>query len=509
MILTFFYNFAFTMKHNSLINIGFIAIIFLNYFTATSAQVVARITSVQPVECYGDNSGYAQVSVTGGSPPFTFLWSPSGGSEKNSKGLIAGDYTVTVTDRNGSTIGLKTRITQPPSQLSASITSVTHAFSFNANNGIATAKGEGGTPPYTYKWPSGVSSDHLSAGTYTCTVIDNNNCMTTVSVTITQPSTPSHYKIANRILVEGNGGWDYLTVDEKNNLLYVSHGTMVQVVDLNKQKVTASIPANGVHGIALAPEFNKGYISDGKDTAVTVFDLKSFAILKKIKVTGNNPDAIIYEEKSKRVFTFNGKSDNSTVIDAATDKVLSTISVDGKPEFSVSDEKGNIFFNLEDKNSIEELDDKNMKVSGKWSIEPGDSPSGLAIDKKNSILFSVCDNKFMVIWDADKGTTITTLPIGERPDGVAFDPGLKRAYSANGDGTLTIVQEEKGNKFSVLETLPTQKGARTIAVNTKTHHIYLPVAEVGPSTPKTADNPKPKPNYVPGSFVILDIVPLD
>ena len=223
-------------------------------------------------------------------------------------------------------------------------------------------------------------------------------------------TTKSHYKIANNIHVDSNGGWDYTTVDEQSNRLYVSHGTIVQVVDLNTSKVIAIIPnTNGVHGIALAQDLNKGFISDGKDSAVTIFDLKTNATIAKIQVTGQKPDAIVYDDVTKRVFTLNGKSNNATVIDAKTNKVIGTIALDGKPEFCVADGTGKLFVNLEDKSAIEEIDANSMKVLKQWSIAPGESPTGLAIDKKNRRLFSVCDNKMMVVSDADKGTVVTTV----------------------------------------------------------------------------------------------------
>jgi DNA-binding beta-propeller fold protein YncE len=318
--------------------------------------------------------------------------------------------------------------------------------------------------------------------------------------------TASQYKIANKIKLEGDMGWDYIAVDDDANRLYVSHGDRIHIVDLgNSNKVLATIDGlKGVHGIAIASEFNKGFISTGKDSGVTIFDLKTFAVLTKIKTTGGNPDAILYDSFSKKVFTFNGKSSNSTVIDAKTNAIVGTIDLPGKPEFAVSDGQGKIYDNLEDKNMICEIDASTMKVLNSWSIAPGDGPSGLAIDIKNRRLFSVCD-KLMVIVDADNGKIIKTLPIGDRVDASAFDASLNRAYSSNGDGTLTVVQENSKDDFSVLENVTTQKSSRTCCVNSKTHHIYLPCAEFGPAPAPTAEKPKPKPTIIPGSFMVLDV----
>jgi YVTN family beta-propeller protein len=318
----------------------------------------------------------------------------------------------------------------------------------------------------------------------------------------------SHYKIANRIHIDSNGSWDYTAVDEQLNRLYVSHGTMVQVVDLNAAKVIATIPNTlGVHGIALANDLHKGFISDGKDSSVTIFDLKTNATIAKIQVTGEKPDAIVYDDITKRVFTMNGKTNNATVIDAKTNTVVGTIPLDGKPEFCVADGAGKLYVNIEDKSTIAEIDASAMKVLRQWSIAPGEGPSGLAMDKKNRRLFSVCD-KMMVVSDADKGSVVTTVTIGDGPDAAAFDPILMRVYSSNSDGTLTVVSDS-ADTYKVLENVETQKRARTMALNTKTHHIYLPTAEFMPLYPVRAGAEKPKPKPKPGTFQVLDVEPLD
>ena len=316
----------------------------------------------------------------------------------------------------------------------------------------------------------------------------------------------SNYRVINRIPVEGNGGWDYITMDEAASRLYVSHENEMNVVDIATQKVIGIVPdTKGVHGIALASDLNKGFISNGRDTSVTVIDLKTLKLIAKIKVTGNNPDAIMYDALSHKVFTFNGRSSNSTVIDANTNRVIGTIKLIGKPEFPVNDLKGRIYVNIEDKNSISVININTLKVEKTWSIAPGESPSGLAIDLKNHRLFSVCENKLMVVVDYMTGKIISTLKIGEGVDGVSFDPGLNRVYSSNGEGTMTVVQEKDANTFVVLENVRTQKGARTITVNTKTHRLYLPTAEYSAAPAPTNDNPHPRTSVKPGTFTVLEI----
>ena len=316
----------------------------------------------------------------------------------------------------------------------------------------------------------------------------------------------SSYQILNKISISGDGGWDYLVADDEKGRLFVSHSTMVQVIDLKERKLIGTIPdTKGVHGIALAKDLNKGFISNGKDSSVTVFNLQTLDFIEKVYVTGRNPDAILYDSFSHRIFTFNGGGKNSTVIDAKTDKVLGTIDLNGKPEFSVSDGKGKIYVNIEDKSVVKEINPITLKVEHEWNLSPGEGPSGLAMDIENQILFVVCDNKLMVILDALTGKKIVTLPIGERVDGVAFDPVLKRAYSSNGDGTLTVVQENDNKTFKMLENITTQKSARTIAIDKSTHHLFLPAAEFGPMPEPTNDIQHPRPSIKPGTFVVLEI----
>jgi DNA-binding beta-propeller fold protein YncE len=334
--------------------------------------------------------------------------------------------------------------------------------------------------------------------------------LTVLSVTVLHgQNTGSEYKIVDKISLPMDGGWDYLSVDEAGSRLFVSHSAIVQVVDLKTGKLAGTVNETpGVHGIAIAPDLNKAFISVGRSALVKVINLQTLEVIADVKVTGQNPDAIIYDQFSKRVFTFNGGSSNSTVLDAVTNVVVGTIALEGKPEFPASDGKGKMYVNIEDKSLISVIDVKSMKVEKSWPIAPGEEASGLAIDNENHRLFAVCSNKLMVVVNAVDGHVITSLPIGGGCDGVKFDPGMKRAYSSNGEGTMTVVQEINKDSFKVLENVPTMPGARTIAVDTRTHHLYLPTAEYNPAPAATTDNPRPRRTMKPGTFVILDVAPV-
>jgi YVTN family beta-propeller protein len=319
----------------------------------------------------------------------------------------------------------------------------------------------------------------------------------------------SSYKIANTFHIEGDGGWDYLTVDDVTGRLFISHGDMVQVIDEKSGKLLGTIAnTKGVHGIALAPDLNKGFVSSGRDSSVTIFNLKTLGVIKKIKVPARNPDAILYDPVTKRVYTFNGGSSNTTIIDTKINKVIDIIALDGRPEFAVTDGKGKIFVNIQDRSVIQVINTSTRKLMGPWLLEPGRGPTGLAIDIENQRLFSGCRNELMVILDTQNGNIITTLPIGDYVDGIAFDPMKKCAYSSNGDGTLTVVWAQDNYSYKVMENVVTKKEARTIALDKKTHHIFLPVAEFEASSGQ-AGGSHSRPNIKPNTFVILDIVPLN
>jgi YVTN family beta-propeller protein len=306
---------------------------------------------------------------------------------------------------------------------------------------------------------------------------------------------PPSYKVINKIKIGGGTRWDYAYLDSANHRLYVSHTTQTEVIDTATDKLVGTIPdTKGVHGIAVANDLGKGYTSDGNDNDVTVFDLKTLKVLGKIK-TGQNPDSIIYEPVTHRVFTFNGRSSDSTAIDAKTgDVITASIPVGGKPEFAQVDGKGHVYVNIEDKNEIIEIDAKNALVSKRYSIAPCDGPSGMAIDPKKLLLYSVCSNKMMIVSNPATGKVLATPAIGTGVDGVAFDDGY--AFSANGnDGTITMVDD----KFEVVATIPTQRLARTIASDQKAHKLYLPAAEIGPVT----EGKKGRPPALPDSFMIV------
>jgi DNA-binding beta-propeller fold protein YncE len=288
------------------------------------------------------------------------------------------------------------------------------------------------------------------------------------------------YHITTEIKVGGEGGWDYLTVDSGARRLYVSHATHVVVIDLDANKVVGDIPDTpGVHGIAIAPELNRGFISNGRGNNVSIFDLKTLKTIGTA-ATGENPDSIRYDAVSGRVFAFNGRSKSATAIDAKSGTVAGTIPLPGKPEFSVADGKGHVYVNIEDTSEVVEIDAAKAAVLKKYALTGCTEPSGLAFDAKNRRLFSVCANRVMAVSDPDAGKVIATPAIGAGSDGAAFDAGTGYAFSSNGDGTLTIVQQTAG-KWDVLENIATERGARTIAVDEKTHRVYLPTAKTAPA----------------------------
>lgn len=316
---------------------------------------------------------------------------------------------------------------------------------------------------------------------------------------------PSGYHLTKKTVLGGEGGWDYLTVDSKARRVYISRGTHVMVVDADTAALVGDIPGtNGVHGIAVVADLNKGFTSNGRDNAVTVFDLKTLKVLATVPV-GKNPDAIMYDPSSKRVFTFNGASHDTTAIDAKTNTIAGTIALGGKPEFAVADEKGHVFVNIEDKNEIVQFDPNKLTVENHWSIAPGEEPTGLAIDRKHRRLFSVCGNKLMAVVNADDGKVITTLPIGAGTDAAGFDPETGFAFSSNGEGTLTVVHEDSADKFTVIETVPTQVRARTMTLDLKTHRVFVVTAEFGPAPAATAQQPRPRAPMVPGTFTLLTL----
>lgn len=310
------------------------------------------------------------------------------------------------------------------------------------------------------------------------------------------------YQVIKKIHVGGAGSWDYLTLDGASRRLYVSNGTRVVVVDVDSEKVVGEIPDTpGVHGIALAPSLNRGFTSNGRSNSATIFDLRTLKTLGQVK-TGQNPDAIIYEPASGRVFTFNGRSNDCTAFDAKTGAVAATIPLGGKPEFAVVAPQGTVYVNVEDTSELVQLDARKLAVARRWSLAPGEGPSGLAMDVKHRRLFSVCGNKLMVVSDADSGKVLGTAAIGQGTDGAGFDPGSGLAFSSNGEGTLTVVKEVAG-KYQAVETVTTARQARTMTVDLKTHRVYLPSAEFGPPPAPTQQQPRSRPAAIPDTFHIL------
>ena len=310
------------------------------------------------------------------------------------------------------------------------------------------------------------------------------------------------YHVMKTFKLGGDGGWDYLTVDTSTHRLFISRATHVMVMDTETGKQVGDIPDTpGVHGIALAHEFNRGFISNGREGTVSIFDLDTLKTSNKVKV-GDNPDAILYDPATKRVFTFNGRSHDSTVIDAAKGAVLGTIKLDGKPEFAASDEKGGVFVNIEDKSEIQSLDPDKMSVKATWALAPCQEPSGLAMDRKNRRLFSGCD-KTMAIVDADSGKVVSSQPICDGVDATAYDADRGLAFASCHDGNMTIIRQDSADKYSLAQTVATQNGARTMALDPSTHLAYTVTAQFGAPPAPTADNPHPRPAILPDSFVVL------
>ncbi len=319
---------------------------------------------------------------------------------------------------------------------------------------------------------------------------------------VTWAAAGSGYHVVTTWKVGGEGGWDYLTTDPEARRLYLSRGTHVMVIDADSGKRVGDIADTpGVHGIALAPELGRGFTSNGREGMVSIFDIKTLVLISKVKV-GDNPDAILYDPATKRVFTFNGKSQDSTAIDGASGKVLGTIKLDGKPEFAASDAKGEVFVNIEDKSELTVIDPNKLEVKAKWPLAPCTEPSGLAMDRKHRRLFVGCDNKMMAIVDADSGKVLATPPIGEGVDATSFDDATGLAFASCGEsGVLTVVKEESG-KYTA-ENIPTKARARTMALDPKTHKVFVVTADFGTAPAPTADTPHPRPPMVPDSFVVL------
>jgi YVTN family beta-propeller protein len=313
-----------------------------------------------------------------------------------------------------------------------------------------------------------------------------------------QASGPSGYHIIKTVPVGGEGFWDYLTVDSEARRLYISRGTHVQVMDIDSYAIVGDIPdTQGVHGIALAPELGRGFTSNGRANTVTIFDLKTLKTIATVNA-GTNPDCIVYDGFSKRVFTMNGRSNNATAINAADGTVAGTLELGGRPEFAVADGKGSIYVNLEDKSELVQFDAQKLAILNRWPMAPCEEPSGLTMDLKDRRLFAGCHNQMMAVMDADTGKVIATPAIGQGVDANRFDPGTNYAFASNGEGTLTVVHEDSPDNFSVVENVSTKRSARTMALDVKTHNIFLAAADFEP--PAQGER---RGRVKPGSFVIL------
>jgi hypothetical protein len=322
-----------------------------------------------------------------------------------------------------------------------------------------------------------------------------------IAAVVAQGAGASGYHLLKTIPIPGDTFWDYLKFDPSSRRLFITHGTHVVVVNVDSGKIVGDIGGmEGIHGVVLAPEFNRGFVTDGRAAKLWIFNLKT---LKVIGSAPTDPDADgdVYDPASKRVFTFNGDSHTSTVVNAKTGKTIGRIELGGDPEFPVADGQGHVYANITSTSEIVEIDSNTMKITHRWPLAPGEHPSGLAMDTTNRILFSGCHNKMMVIMDANTGKVLATPAIGEGVDATRFDPGTGYAFSSNGDGTLTVIHEDSPTQFSVVDNVQTERGARTMALDPTTHEVFLVTAQV-----TRIPNPPPHTRsfkMTPGTFHVL------
>lgn len=300
-----------------------------------------------------------------------------------------------------------------------------------------------------------------------------------LAVLTASASAADDFHVINKIPISGQGSWDYLNVDEGARRLYVSHGTQVQVIDIDSGSLIGNVsPTPGVHGIAIAPELGRGFISNGQSNTVTIFDLKTLKTIGEV-ATGKKPDAIIYDPATSQVFAFDGGSNSATVIHAADGKVVGTIELGGGPEFAVADGAGYVFNNLEDEGLVLKINARTLKVEQRWPTAPCSSPSSMAMDRTNRRLFVGCRSKVMAVLNADTGRVITTLPIGDHVDATAFDSASRLIFNSNGEGTITVIHQDSPDRYSVVETVKTVPRAKTMALDPKTQRLFLSTAESG------------------------------
>jgi YVTN family beta-propeller protein len=287
------------------------------------------------------------------------------------------------------------------------------------------------------------------------------------------------FAVMKKVPIPGSGSWDYLSVDEGARRLYVSHGTQVEVIDVDSLGIVGNIPqTDGVHGIAIAPELGRGFVSNGQAGTVTIFDLKTLQKIDDVP-TGKKPDAIIYDPATSRVFAFNGGSNSATAIDAASGKVAGTIDLGGGPEFAAADGNGYVYNNLEDESLVLKINSRTLKIEQRWPTAPCTSPSSMAMDRTNRRLFLGCRSKVMAVMNADTGKVIMTLPIGDHVDATAYDAEAKLIFDSNGDGTVTVIRQESADSYSIAQTVKTVPKAKTMALDPKTHRLFLSTAEAG------------------------------
>jgi YVTN family beta-propeller protein len=316
--------------------------------------------------------------------------------------------------------------------------------------------------------------------------------------------TSLRYHLVKNVKLGGQGFWDYLAIDTPARHVFITNNKRVVVIDADSGEIVGEVTdpkIEGAHGVAVVEDIGRGFISDGVTNTSTIFDLKTLKLIGMV-ITGKHPDAIIYDPASRLVFVFNGESNDATAITPATGKVAATIPLDGKPEFAASDGVGGVFVNLEDKNQVAAIDSRSLKVVNRWPTAPCDEPAGMAIDAKTSRLFIGCHNKMLAVMDTKTGKIVATPPIGARVDANRFDAGTNLVFSSNGDGTLTVIHEDSPDKYTVLENVQTEVGARTLEVDPKTHNVYLVSGDLTP-TPPTADNPHPHPTVVPNTMRLL------
>ncbi len=300
-----------------------------------------------------------------------------------------------------------------------------------------------------------------------------------LSLLAASAQTAGDYHIIKKIPIAGEGSWDYLTVDESARRLYVSHGTQVEVLDVDSGAIVGKIPNTpGVHGIAIAAELGRGFVSNGQSSTVTIFDLKTLKTIAEVP-TGKKPDAIIYDPATSRVFAFNGGSNSATAIQAADGKVAGTVDLGGGPEFAAADGSGYVYDNLEDESLVLKINARSLKVEQRWPTAPCASPSSMAMDRPNRRLFIGCRSKVMAVMNADTGQVITTLRIGDHVDATAFDPDSRIIFNSNGEGTITVIHQDSPDKYSVVDNVKTLPRAKTMALDPKTHQLFLSTAEGG------------------------------